>query len=1142
MSEDQAPRFKRNRFEKDYGIRVITYRPSAGHPEVAEFVQDLSARVREHEVQTQAQRETRPATPIERFTQEVVEWLSAIGYDVSREAPIDDQPNCLTAVLEQGSVSQRVRVHCIGGEIRASHVEALEASLDRHTNQGWAICDQRVSPRAAARANEIDGVETYRLADFLRDKVWGPYISALESLVLESKIPDRYVDPACRKQDMDAKGHGKPTEDMGGLDAYMDGWLTERGKVHISLLGEFGTGKTWFCRHYAWRRLHRYLADPVSERLPLLVTLREFVKTTSPEQLINDLLLERYRLPFVGSAFDVFQEMNRRGKLLLILDGFDEMARKADYQTVVDNFWELAKLAEDESKVVLTSRTEYFRWAKESEKILSGQEYGRKTIDLKPPRFEVLYLTPFDDERIRTMIVRRLGEADGTPIADKVLSHEHLKEMARKPVLTELLLAAIDEAGVDALNNEADIYLKATNRLLVRNIDTQRTFTSTADKLYFLCELAWEMIRDGELRIHYKEIPERIRDYFGERVADAQDLDHWDYDLRNQTLLHRNAAGDYEFAHKSLAEFFVALKFAAELGGLASEVLSTYREAGDRPCATLERPADLDQLVQTFGRFQSNDERMQAIWGFLPWLLDRDKVRYRLADLVLSCRHRTASDCALVAGNGLTLLQKLGFSTSSDGQTFRAADLSHLPLAHAKFSFFYSTDLTCADLRGSDLSFAAIDLPILRDADLRNAACQGLQLGGRGTWMRRQALGLQKILGATRVVLDVTGGIAVLALEWLADGALLVGAADGTVRQWRDGAGDEAILYPCTKSGIDDLRCHRQNPSALVLVGDHGVFAWDEASGLRKLEVPAPAFPGFLSALAPDGRHLLIWKEEGTLGLYDLRADGALVQTTAGLDRIGAVDLILSKEASVYAAGTLDGRLLVWQGLVDAPTTQVLGAGLPISAIHISRTASLLFAAALEEDSNRYFLNLWGWNIAAGTQLWQVRHEVFNPRSWRDNINERVTLGHHVDTDLLVVATGDSESPVRLLNAATGESIPGFPKCPSVQALAFNPNAAELALGHDNGSVSIWDCEPSSASFCACLRILDVRLDAHGARISGATGLDETVTWFRQWKSVQGTRLEFLADCGAELDEDQKRQLAEIHAERRSTEPGETGA
>jgi hypothetical protein len=66
--------------------------------------------------------------------------------------------------------------------------------------------------------------------------------------------------------------------------------------------------------------LDRYLKDPVNERLPLLITLRAFAKTMTTQQLINDALLEQYKLPFVGGAFQVFQEMNRRGKLLLILD------------------------------------------------------------------------------------------------------------------------------------------------------------------------------------------------------------------------------------------------------------------------------------------------------------------------------------------------------------------------------------------------------------------------------------------------------------------------------------------------------------------------------------------------------------------------------------------------------------------------------------------------------------------------------------------------------------------------------------------------------------------------------------------------------------------------------------------------------
>ena len=80
--------------------------------------------------------------------------------------------------------------------------------------------------------------------------------------------------------------------------------------------------------------------------------------------------------------------------------------------------------------------------------------------------------------------------------------------MLRKPVLIELLLAAIEEVSANTLNSPAAVYLHATNRLILRNIATQNTFTSTRDKLYFLCELAWEMLLSQNLRIHFSQIPE----------------------------------------------------------------------------------------------------------------------------------------------------------------------------------------------------------------------------------------------------------------------------------------------------------------------------------------------------------------------------------------------------------------------------------------------------------------------------------------------------------------------------------------------------------------------------------------------------------------------------------------------------------
>jgi hypothetical protein len=594
-------------------------------------------------------------SPLLDLAEEVRTWLRAIRYEISDPKQSSPRTADMIATLDQGTLRQRVLVRCVEGEITPADVEALDEVLDRKTPQGWLISDRRVSPRAVERAAEDEAFAVFTLSEFLRQKVWAPYIDALTSLVEQARIPELYVDLACYKQDMDEAGHEKGRDRYASLDEYIDSWLTERGKAHISVLGEFGTGKTWFCRHYAYRQLDRYLKDPAGERMPLLITLRAFAKAMTAQQLVNDALLEQYKLPFVGGAFEVFQEMNRRGKLLLILDGFDEMARQVDYQTVVDNFWELAKLVEDGSKVILTSRTEYFRWAKETEKVLSGQEYGRRTIVLQPPRFEVIYLEPFTTDQIRSVIIGRKGKKEGPTIADRILSNQNLAEMARKPVLIELLLAALDEVSADVLENQAEVYLYATDKLLLRNITAEKTFTSTADKLYFLCELAWEMIKSGELRIHYTVIPERITSYFGYKIKDQHELDTWDFDLRNQTLLHRDAAGYYEFAHKSLAEYFVAFKFAAELGCLAPKFKQTYTDASGELCEIPIRQKDILGLAETFGAMMLREERMRAVADLLLEMISEDASKY-LYEIIEKTKGNAPEVVGYTGGNAVNII------------------------------------------------------------------------------------------------------------------------------------------------------------------------------------------------------------------------------------------------------------------------------------------------------------------------------------------------------------------------------------------------------------------------------------------------------------------------------------------------------
>lgn len=646
------------------------------------------------------------------LAEEVRTWLQAVQYEINNEARDDDHIQ-FTATLEQGTFRQKLLVKCISGEITVDHVRSAAQSLDLKIPQSWLISDKRVAKSAREEAKQVGIVQVFNLADFLSNMIWGSYFNNLDSLVVKDRIPDRYVDLACYKQHVSRTG--ETSKDVySSLDDYLDSWLFERGKMHMSILGDFGSGKTWLCRHYAHRQLTRYLNDPIRQRLPLLITLRTFAKATTPEQLINDALIEQYKLSFIGSAYKVFQEANRRGKLLLILDGFDEMARQVDYQTVVDNFWALEKLVDESSKVILTSRTEYFRWAEESQKILAGEEYGRRTLALQPPKFEVLYVEPLDDGKIRELITKRVPGEAGDTVANKILGHANLAEMARKPVLVELLLAALDEVNADVLDNTTTVYVYATNKLLLRNIDTKRTFTRTAEKLFFLCELGWEMIRTGVLQIHFSSIPERIKSIFGDKIRDQHELDMWDFDLRNQTMLHRNAAGYYEFAHKSLAEFFTALKLAIEIGALKEAVKATYAEENGKPCEFLLQQADQAGLLATLGQTSLADASMYAVFQFLRDLLD-DRAEAILSDILKACRNKSFEQVRYLASNCATLLawrHKLA-GRSLDGLCLRKA-------------LFVTTDLRGTTFRGSDLNSAVISDSPLDDKSLKGASFKKL--------------------------------------------------------------------------------------------------------------------------------------------------------------------------------------------------------------------------------------------------------------------------------------------------------------------------------------------------------------------------------------------------------------------------------
>ncbi|MFX1485486.1 MAG: NACHT domain-containing protein, partial [Promethearchaeota archaeon] len=260
-------------------------------------------------------------------------------------------------------------------------------------------------------------------------------------------------------------------------------------------------------------------------------------------------------------------------------DGFDEMAARVDRQKMIDNFWELARVLVPGAKAILTCRTEHFPDAREGRALLGAKlKDSIGTFSTDAPQFEVIELKMFNDRQIQQLLEKKHVPKG---VIDSIISKPDIMDMARRPLLAEYILDAQPDLQAGASVDLARIYLYAIRRKMKEDISQERTFSSMADKLYFLCEISWEMLSRDASGLNYREFPTRLRNLFGEGIQSSKNLDYWRYDMMGQTLLIRNDDGDYSMAHRSLAEFFCAYKFVAELGVLDSDFFELAKQQSD---------------------------------------------------------------------------------------------------------------------------------------------------------------------------------------------------------------------------------------------------------------------------------------------------------------------------------------------------------------------------------------------------------------------------------------------------------------------------------------------------------------------------------------------------------------------------------
>lgn len=713
------------------------------------------------------------------LAQDIGGWLRALGYEVvsgperCKEGHVDMTVEVRLEVPLIGKVTQRVLVRCIEGEIQARHVKTLAEDIKAaDAGKGQLITDRRIATTAQRCVGMLKTVEVMTFDELIDAAArFDRYFEWLENEVKRQGIHTDYVDLGATKDDIDPETKEKlGTNRYECVDDYIDRWLDDPAKEHISILGEFGTGKTWFCLHYAWEALKKYQEAKAKglqrPRLPIVIPLRDYAKAVSAESLFSEFFFRKHEVGLPG--YSAFKQLNRMGKLLLIFDGFDEMANRINRQKQIDNFWELARVVVPGTKAILTCRSEHFEFAKAAVKTLGGEEPSSSAADprmlLEPPRFEVMKIEKLRPAQIRKIIVRREGKDRGPALAERILEKPELADLAQRPGSIQFILAALPFLRKGQQIDLARVYLLASRELLLKNIREERTFTSMADKMHFLCELAWEMLSTGQLSLNFSQFPDRLRDY--RPGLRRQEIDHWKYDLQGQTLLVRDEEGDYAFAHKSLPEFLVAYKLAAEMGLFHkdSEWITSFfppDEPGpcpkprperrwrefvrcpypgeDCPAREIEkdgstrcgRPAGtcisrfaletIEYLANTVGA----DPLTPEVQGFLEAMV---KETAPLWYLVYATVGQTFEQVRYAGGNAATFLRRKGESFKDAklaGTVLAGAELSRADLSNANFS---GADLRFARMRHCEMAQVNFEDANLRGADWADADVTGIRL------------------------------------------------------------------------------------------------------------------------------------------------------------------------------------------------------------------------------------------------------------------------------------------------------------------------------------------------------------------------------------------------------------------------------